>query len=82
MERVKIHQLKRAIEETRENCPEPIQKDYLDRLKMSILTCPTEFLRITKMYEEVMKIRRRHEHPLTGGLEIISNFQEKTIGGF
>lgn len=80
MERVKLSQLKKAIEETREGCPNPIDRDALDRLMRSILVCPPQFLRITKMYDSVMRIRRQSK-PSDTNLDIIQNFQESTISG-
>lgn len=81
MERVKIHQLKKAIEETRESCPNPIDKDALDRIMKSVLVCPPQFLRITKMYDSVMKIKRESKSP-DAKLSVIQNFQETIAGGF
>lgn len=82
MERVKIHQLKKAIEEARESCPNPISRDALDRIMKSVLVCPPQFLRITKMYDSVMKIKNEGKRYEEVNSIILSNFQEKTSAGF
>jgi len=83
MEKVKIHTLKREIEEARENCTNPVTRDALDRIMKSVQVCPAQFLRITKMYEEVLKIRNSNRQMSNfTKLEILENFQEKTAAGF
>jgi hypothetical protein len=81
MERIKLSDLKKAIGETRKECENPIDRDALDRLKRSVLYCPPQFLRITKMYDVVMKIKKQSKQPSDTKLDILQNFQETTIAG-
>lgn len=84
MERIKITELKKAIETARESCPDPISRDALDRIMKSVQVCPPQFLRITKMYDSVMKIKKERKTPTNDETTsiILSNFQEKTVAGF
>jgi len=84
MEKVKLSELKKAIETTREGCTNPISRDALDRIMKSVLVTPPQFLRITKMYDSVMKIKRENGTSIIAETTsiILSNFQEKTQAGF
>jgi len=61
MEKVKLSDLKKSIEDTKESISNPIQKDRLGILLNAIRVCPPQFLRITKMYEEVKLIKQIYE---------------------
>jgi len=52
MEKIKIRELKQLISEARLTA-DPVEKDMLWRLEMTLKTCPAHFLRLTKMYEEI-----------------------------
>jgi hypothetical protein len=61
MEKIKLSDLKKAIEETRLKIKASINREKLDTLSTALRTCPPQFLRIAKMYEEVKRIKQEDE---------------------
>jgi len=56
---IKIRDLKSQIKKAQENA-DPVEKDYLWRLEMTVKTCPPEFLRLAKMSKHVEGMNRSH----------------------
>lgn len=63
MERIKIHALKQSLEETRRLCPDAVNREILDKIENAIRNIPAKYLRITKMYETVMRIKKETIQP-------------------
>lgn len=58
MERIKVRELREAIAQAKAEVTDPIDKDMLWKLELVVKTSPAEFLRVTKMYESVNRIRK------------------------
>lgn len=64
MEKISIRELKDELERARQTA-DPVEKDMLWRLHITLNNCPPQYLRLTKMYEAIKNNRKAERNGTT-----------------
>jgi len=60
LEKIKVTEVKDLIQKAK-NIADPVEKEFINRIEQSILICPPQFLRTTKIANHIQTMISRKE---------------------